>query len=83
MQLPNNATLPPLPCLWELKPGGTPLLGEVMEGGRPGLSQQHTWEDGTGMFCPKFSFCYPLQEVRALIWRRFFTIFQSQISAIS
>lgn len=56
LELPNNATLPPLPCLWQLKPGGIPLLGEVMVGGRPGLSEQRTWEDGTGMICPKFSF---------------------------
>lgn len=78
MQLPNNGTPPHLPCLWQFKPGGAPLLGEVMVGGSPGLSEQHTREDGTVMICPKFFFCHPLTALhgaRALIRRRFFTIF--------
>lgn len=50
-QLPNDASPPHLACLRDLKPGGNPLLGEVMVGGSAGLSEQHTQEDGRLLIC--------------------------------
>lgn len=60
LQLPNNTSLPHLVCHWEFKPGGNPLLGQVMAGGSAELSKQHTQEDGKVLMCPKFFLSHPL-----------------------